>query len=87
MFLPPGNRFIRKAMLDPGAEIDARNENNQTPLIVAAKYGRNDFTAMLIEAGADVSAADNYEKTAMVYAAEEGYTEIVEQLLLAGAEN
>ncbi|MDE5865064.1 MAG: ankyrin repeat domain-containing protein, partial [Lachnospiraceae bacterium] len=70
-----------------GAEINQRTTEGQTPLIVAARNARNDFTAMLIENGADVNAVDNDQHSAMYYASEAGFTEIVEQLLMAGAEN
>ena len=67
--------------------MDGKNGEGQTPLIVAARNGRNDFTAMLIENGADVNAVDNEQHSALYYASEAGLTEIVEQLLMAGAEN
>jgi ankyrin repeat protein len=62
------------------------SEHRESPLIVAAMRGRNDFTALLIEKGADLNALDNLEHSAMHYAGEAGYTEIVERLITAGAE-
>jgi ankyrin repeat protein len=67
--------------------VNHRNQDGETPLIVAAMKGHNDFTALLIEHGVDVNAVDNLEHSAMFYAAEGGYTEITEQLITAGAEN
>ena len=71
---------------DP-ASVNKPNDEGESPLILAAQKGKNDFTAMLIEKGADVNAVDNSQHSAMFYASEAGYTEIVEQLLIAGAEN
>ncbi len=63
-----------------------RNENGETPLILAAKEGNNEFAALLVEHGADVNLADNLQRTALYYASERGYNEIAEMLLTAGAE-
>ena len=67
--------------------MNAKTTDGQTPLILATRSGKNDFTAMLIEQGADVNAVDNEQHSALYYASEAGLTEIVEQLLMAGAEN
>jgi ankyrin repeat protein len=66
--------------------VSFQNEDGESPLIVAAMRGQNDFAALLIEKGADVNALDNLEHSAMHYASEGGYTEIVERLIMAGAE-
>lgn len=66
--------------------MDMRNENGETPLILAAREGNNEFTTLLVEHGADVNLADNLQRTALYYASERGYNEITEMLLTAGAE-
>ncbi len=66
--------------------MDMRNENGETPLILATREGNNEFTALLVEHGADVNLADNLQRTALYYAGERGYNEITEMLLTAGAE-
>lgn len=38
-----GNRFIGEALLKAKAAVDAQNDNGETPLILAAKEGHNDF--------------------------------------------
>ena len=65
--------------------MNLKASDGQTPLILAARSGKNDFTAMLIEMGAEVNSVDNEQHSALYYASEAGYTEIVEQLLMAGA--
>lgn len=74
------------ASLAGGADCNLRNLDGETPLILAAREGRNDMTALLIENGADVNLTDNLQFSALHYATENGFTEIVEQLLMAGAE-
>ena len=59
---------------------------SDTPLIVAAQCGFNDFTALLIDNKADVNAVNNESRSAMDFVSERGYTEILEQLLMAGAD-
>jgi ankyrin repeat protein len=78
---------VGKSLVAAGAEVNAKNESGETPLIVAAIQGRNDFSAMLIENGADVNAVDNSEHSATYYAAEGGFTGITEQLIMADVEN
>ena len=69
-----------------GADINIRNLDGETPLILTAHKGHNDITRLLIETGADVNLLDNSRQSPLYYATENGFTEIVEQLLLAGAE-
>lgn len=82
-----GNRFIGKALLKAGAHVNFKNESSETPLIIAASRGNNDFVALLIENEADVNAVDNSQQSALYYASESGFTEIVEMLIMAGAVN
>ena len=80
-----GNQYIGRALIGAGADVNAKNGSGSTPLILAARNGRNDFVSLLLESGADPDAADNDGRTAMHYASESGFTEIVEMLLTAGA--
>lgn len=68
-------------------DINIKNNEGETPLIVASICGFNDLTALLIEKGANVNEKDNDEHSAMHYASEKGYNEIVEQLIMAGADS
>ena len=72
--------------MEAKAGIDTQNENGETPLIIAARDGNNEFVSLLCEFHADVNMADNLQHTALYYASERGYNEIVEILLMAGAE-
>uniref|UniRef100_A0A1I7W1Z3 ANK_REP_REGION domain-containing protein n=1 Tax=Loa loa TaxID=7209 RepID=A0A1I7W1Z3_LOALO len=61
-------------------------EDNLTPLIIAAGRGYVPFVELLIGAGAEVNACDKFGSTALIWAARRGYKPIIELLLDAGAE-
>ena len=52
-------------------DVNARDENGRTALMLAAVNGNEDCVKILIAAGADVNAKDNTGKTALVMAAPE----------------
>jgi ankyrin repeat protein len=56
-------------LLDHGADIEARNEEDDTPLIWAAENGQTDVVRGLLERGADVEAKNKYGGTALGSAA------------------
>ena len=57
-------------LLDTGAQVDARDEDGNTPLIVAAKgTDRPEIIQLLIEKGAEVNARNNDGSTALMVAA------------------
>lgn len=59
-------------LLAAGAEIDARNRYNDTPLLVALNSGQWDSAAKLIEAGADAKAVNTYGRSTLIAAVERG---------------
>jgi uncharacterized protein len=56
-------------LLDRGATIEARNEEDDTRLIWAAENGQTDVVRALLEMGADVEAKNKYGSTALAVAA------------------
>lgn len=83
-----GNDPGKLAMLiNAGADVNARDSVERTPLIAAAYYGNTspDIYTMLIEAGADINAVDYFGRTALSYAIEKNLIVIQEILLQAGA--
>ncbi|XP_011053650.1 PREDICTED: kinase D-interacting substrate of 220 kDa isoform X1 [Acromyrmex echinatior] len=66
-------------------QVDDRDENGSTALILAATKGKIHFVRELINHGADVNAEDADNWTALLCAAKEGYTEICLELLEHGA--
>ncbi|XP_035787154.1 kinase D-interacting substrate of 220 kDa-like isoform X4 [Anopheles albimanus] len=67
-------------------QVDDRDENNTTVLMVACGLGAASFVKELIARGADVQAQDLDNWTPMHFAAKAGHVEIVEMLLENGAQ-
>lgn len=68
-------------LVSQGADLEARNMDGMTPLIVASFNGYGSTILMLLLSGANRSARDNEGRTALYAAASEGRTEIVKLLL------
>ena len=68
-----------------GQDIDARDANGRTPLIVAAFRLDAAAARALIEAGANINALDNQSYDALTIAAVAGDAAFVKMLLAAGA--
>jgi hypothetical protein len=79
-----------KSLLAGGAEVDARNRNGWTPLLIAAARGNLPAVDVLLAAGADPSAASRTEGysgfTALMAAAYHGQDGVVAALAAAGAD-
>lgn len=68
-----------------GASLDARDENERTPLVTAIDADRTAAAIALIERGADVGLPDGQGHTPLHFAAGRGDRSVVEKLLAAGA--
>ena len=68
-------------LLSKGAEINAKDIDGRTALILATEEGHTDVVKMLIYKGAEVNAKDKGGGTALMYAASKGYGDIVNMLL------
>ncbi|RYP21890.1 hypothetical protein DL765_001966 [Monosporascus sp. GIB2] len=76
-----------KALLQKGAEIDAKNTYGQTALSYAAQWGHEAVVKQLLEKGADLEAKGGYNGwTALSYAGKNGHEAVVKQLLDKGAD-
>lgn len=73
---------IRDAV-SKGAQVDARNREGLTPLMVASEVGNLDTVGALLEAGASVHAT--HQGTSLCYAARAGRTEVIAKLVAVGA--
>ena len=60
------------ALLDAGADLDARAVNGMTPLHFAAENGHAEAVTTLLEEGADSNVRDNDGKLPLDYAADNG---------------
>ena len=76
-----------RALLEAGADVNARSENalSVLPLHSAVAGNHHDVAVALIEAGADVNATQRHGWTPLHAAAQNGAAETVERLLAAGA--
>jgi ankyrin repeat protein len=69
-----------KALLDHGADVNARNEGGITALMIAAATNQADLAGLLIGAGADQSAKDETGKTALGMARDKGNDAVIKLL-------
>jgi ankyrin repeat protein len=65
------DEYGSRALLLRGAEVDARMDDQSTPLINAAYSGRSDVLPALLVGGADAAAQDEDDMTALDHAREE----------------
>jgi hypothetical protein len=73
------------AMVERGADVNARNDAGQTPLMMAAmEHDSEKLIDLLIYQGADIRARDKDGMTALMYAAQKGELQNAEQLLQWG---
>jgi len=76
-----GQLDIVKLLIKAGADINAKNEYGDTPLIVASRYNQMDIVKLLIKAGADINIKNKGGNTALMIAFRYGYEDIVDLLL------
>ena len=69
---------------NPGL-LEARNQNEKTPLHFAALGGHKEIVEFLIGKGADINAKNIAKETPLHYAAAMGHKEVVDLLLAKGA--
>ena len=73
-------------LLKRGANVNATNISNVTPLLLASRLGHTDIVQLLCERGADVKQATFMGNSALHAAAREGHSQIVEILCEKGAD-
>ena len=81
-----GDATALRSALGAGADPDARNAQEQTPLILAAQKGSTEAASLLLEAGADVNTRDQRGLSALAYAAGLGHLSVAQALLARGAD-
>lgn len=83
--LEKGDLKTVEALIEACTNLEARNNENLTALLVAAKKGYTDIASKLITAGAHVSAQDRYGWTPLSHAANNGHAAMVKLLIAHGA--
>lgn len=81
-----GHSAVVTALLENGADANARNGSRETPLYIAAQRGRIELTRILLAAGARHHLADKYGQTPLIRSAVLGHADVVVLLLGAGAD-
>jgi hypothetical protein len=82
-----GHAEITRMLLDAGAEIESRNAELRTPLIVAScANDGNDCIKILLDYGAGVNEFDCHRETALLEASHNGMEQNLKLLLSRGAE-
>ncbi|XP_067101085.1 ankyrin repeat and SOCS box protein 3 isoform X2 [Osmerus mordax] len=80
------SEIVRLLIAVPGCELEARDDNNITPLFLSAQYGRRECLQILIDAGADVNTQAADLATPLMIASQQGYEDCVNTLLAHGAD-
>jgi ankyrin repeat protein len=73
-------------LLHYGADINATDVNNETPLFEAARYGHLDLVRVLTKNGANVDAKNDEDSVPLFEAIASKSLEVVQELLHAGAD-
>ena len=75
-----------KLLIDAGADVNAKDNDGLTALMVAANNRNSEVVQELINAGADVNAKSFVGMTALMFAAKKGDSKITKALMNAGAD-
>ncbi|HCC70471.1 MAG TPA: hypothetical protein DEQ09_04880 [Bacteroidales bacterium] len=75
---------VTEYLLDIGFNVEKKDEN-KTPLMFAAKYGRDSVVRSLIDHGAEINAINSFRNTAFHYAAKYNKPDILKLLYEKGA--
>ncbi|MFM1803598.1 MAG: hypothetical protein RL136_477 [Planctomycetota bacterium] len=75
-----------KFLIEKGAQVNARDQINSTPLLWAAGFGKPEMVAFLLTQKADVKATDDNGWTPLIWAAGLGQPQTVDLLVKSGAD-
>ena len=81
-----GHIDMVKKYIEDGADVNAKNDDGNTALMMASYNGYIKVVRLLLKKGADVNAKDNNHNTALIGASINGRTETVALLLENGAD-
>ncbi len=81
-----GDEATTALLLELGAQVDGKDTDGGTPLMIASEYGHSNLVEILLKAGAEVNLADKHGFTSLIEALVNDHAQIVELLLKAGAD-
>lgn len=81
-----GAEHLVNKLLALGAEVDTKNVNGETPLLIAALHGHDRICEILINAHAQIDAREKCGITALMYAAISSHESICKLLIASGAQ-
>ena len=73
-------------LLEKGADLEAKDDDGQTPLVVGIQHEKLETVKYLLERGADLEAKDGHGRTPIAMAVQKRRLEIVDLLLEKGAD-
>jgi uncharacterized protein len=74
-----------KALIEQGADLNAKDENGRTALMYAVEQNRTEAAQTLLARGAEVNAKDKFGMTSLKKAKQFGYKDTIAVLKRAGA--
>ncbi|XP_044147710.1 kinase D-interacting substrate of 220 kDa isoform X2 [Bufo gargarizans] len=80
-YVEEGNIAVLKTLLEKYKDVDERNENGQTALMLAAEQGNLEIVQELLQKRANCNLDDVDNWTPLISASKEGHVEIVKELL------
>jgi len=80
------NVFFLNKFMGRSPDVNAYDDNDNTPLLLAAYKGNREIVDLLIKAGAKIDEQDKYGNTVLVEATKKGHAEIVRELISLGAD-
>ncbi len=75
-----------QALLEKGADVNAKTEDGFFALMYASQNGHTDIVKLLLKEGADINAKDDNSWTALIWASSMGRTDTVKLLIEKGAD-
>ena len=86
LFNTKEGRDCVRNLLGAGADVDAKDNNCDTPLMLATQQRKGDCVEVLLSHGADVTKKNKSGRTALHWAARFGHVECVQMFIGAGAD-
>lgn len=80
------NTKVVAKILESNPDLEIKDNEGRTPLMIAAYNGANNMATMLITAGANVNTQDNMQNSPFLYAGAEGNVELLNLGLKHGAD-